>query len=123
MKDFLKSESPGPYGWSVKILLEFFDTMGINILEVVEDSGTSSTIYEGLNSTYITLIPKVRKPITFNDFRLVSLCNLVYDIISKIFTKRIKSILSKFISKEHFGFLDDRKNWMWLGLRRRCSTT
>lgn len=53
----------------------------------------------------LALIPKVSNPVSFKDFRPISLCNLIYKIISKILVDRLKDGLSEGISKELFGFL------------------
>lgn len=58
-------------------------------------------------ATFIALIPKSDKPETFNNFHPISLCNLVYKIITKVISNRIKPMLSKFLTKEKFGFLDN----------------
>jgi hypothetical protein len=72
---------------------------------MVEESRLKGFILGALNSTFITLIPKVNKPNHFGDFRPISLCNLSYKIISKIIADRIKPILSRSLSEEQLGFL------------------
>lgn len=62
-----------------------------------------------LNATFITLIPKKDNPESFSNFRPVALCNLVYKLVTKIIADRLKPLLSKFISKEQFGFFDNIK--------------
>ena len=62
-----------------------------------------------LNSTFLTLIPKCEKPVSFADFWPISLCNLVYKVISKIVALRLKPILNRSLSVQHFGFLKDRQ--------------
>ena len=57
----------------------------------------------------MTLIPKCEKPLTFADFCLISLCNLVYKVISKLAAIRLKPILNRSLSAHQFGFLKDRK--------------
>jgi len=60
------------------------------------------------NTTFIALIPKEENPTTFEKFRPISLCNYIYKIISKVIARRLKSVLSKQISREQFGFLEGR---------------
>ena len=81
LKGFAKSKTPGPGGWLVELFLEFFDIMGHNRLDAVEESRSTGKFKEGLNSTYIALIPKVNKSKYFSDFRPISLCNLIYNVI------------------------------------------
>jgi len=58
--------------------------IGEELLAFVEDSRRPGTIYGGINATFLTLIPKANKPVSFDDYWLISLCNLCYKIISKI---------------------------------------
>ena len=62
-----------------------------------------------MNSTFIALIPKKEIPISFADFCPISLCNLVYKLISKVAALRLKPFLDKFISPQQFGFLKNRQ--------------
>ena len=69
-------------------------------MALVEDIRVNGQVPSILNATFIALIPKTEKPLTFDDFRPISLCNLVYKIITKILSNIMKPILSKRISKE-----------------------
>lgn len=55
--------------------------------------------------TFITLIPKVNNHRFVSDFRLISLCNVCYKILSKILANRLKTILPRLISREQVGFV------------------
>lgn len=44
-----------------------------------------------INNTAITLIPKVANPKGIDDFRPISLCNLVYRFIAKLLANRLKT--------------------------------
>lgn len=63
-------------------------------------------IHTPIKYTFITLIPKVDNPLSFAYFKLISLCNFLHKIISKVIATRIKDILSKKISKEKYVFLE-----------------
>ena len=87
----------------------FFDLVGEDLLEVVEESKRSGVIHAPINATFIALIPKVKKVESFDDFRPISLCNCLYKIISKVVSRRLKEVLSNNISMEQFGLLQGRQ--------------
>jgi hypothetical protein len=60
---------------------------------------------KSVNSTHISLIPKSSSPSSFENFRPISCCNLIYKIIAKILANHLKSIFNNFIFAEQFGFL------------------
>lgn len=97
---FAADKSLGPDGWTVELFRHFFDLMGEEITATVNQSRLKGFISETLNSTYLTLIPKKDKPASFNDFRPISLCNLLYKIISKTIVERIKPFLALAVSRE-----------------------
>jgi hypothetical protein len=105
---FKKEKSLGPDGWTAKFFTFFLDLVREDLLAMVKDSRLLGPITGGLNSTFLTMIPKANKPTSFEDFHPISLCNLCYKIISKIIANQIKPFLSAAISHEHMGFLKGR---------------
>ena len=95
LKSFKKDKSPGVDGWPIEFFLWFFDFVGKDLLDAVELSRREGRANFSLNSTFITLIPKSEKPSTFDDFRPISLCNLVYKLIAKIAANCLKPFLDK----------------------------
>lgn len=57
------------------------------------------------------MIPKVDRALEFKHLRLISLCNKVYKLISKILADRLKSLLYKIISPNQSAFVPGR----WIG--------
>lgn len=61
-----------------------------------------------LNHTFIALIPKSRHPFKVEQFRPISLCNVIYKVISKILANRLKPFLCSLISPLQMAFVKDR---------------
>lgn len=108
LKWFKRDKSPGPDGWLVEFYTAFLDILRQDLLAVTEESRILGRIYAPLNFTYLALIPKIDSLVSFNGFQLISLCNCLYKIISKIIANRLKPILSDHISQEQFAFLHHR---------------
>jgi len=113
-------KSPGPDGWTRELFHHFFDIMGSDLLVVVEESRLTNRVYGSLNATFVALILKESKPVSFNDFRHIALCNFAYKVISKIIASRLKEKLASCISEEQFGFLKDRLISYVVGLADEC---
>ena len=106
MKQFVKEKSVDLDGWIFElfqsfydVMCDFCDVMCKDILAIIEFSRLEGYVARALNSTFITLISKRNKPYSFNDFTLISLCNMAYKIISKIIANRLKQFLSRGMSK------------------------
>ena len=67
--------------------------MGTDVVAAVLDFMHSSTMPSDINYTHIVLIPKVKSPEKMSDYRPISLCNVIYKIISKVLANRLKIIL------------------------------
>ena len=54
------------------------------------------------------MIPKVANPETVAQFRPISLCNIIYKILSKVLANRLKPILNSIILEAQSTFIADR---------------
>ena len=61
-----------------------------------------------VNCSLIVLIPKISNPSTVNHFRPISLCNVIYKIISKLLTAKLRPHLDKIISSAQSAFIPNR---------------
>jgi hypothetical protein len=55
------------------------------------------------------LIPKIKGANSTDKFQPISLCNVIYKIVSKLIGSRLNPILSIIISQEKGGFVEGRK--------------
>lgn len=97
LNGFCKDKSIRLYSWFVYFFLSFFDMVGQDLVDVVNESRVSGKVVGSLNATFITYIPKGDVEVSFNNYRAISLCNVVYKIISKIIDKRLKLMMTKWM--------------------------
>ena len=91
LKGFKKDKIPGPDGWPIQFFLDFFDMIGEELTSTAKQARVDGYVPSSVNSTFLTLIPKCENPSTFAYFRPISLCNLIYKVISKIAATHLKS--------------------------------
>ena len=82
--------------------------MGCSITNMVLTVLNSNMSLACLNKTNIVLIPKVNNPKKMTDFRPISLCNVVYKLISKIIANRFKALLPHIIYEKQSAFTPNR---------------
>ena len=94
---------------AIEFIKGFFNLLGKDLLMVVEESRISSKVLGTLNSTFLAMIQKKNVPKYFEYFRPISLCNGVYNVISRMISRRLKPMLSLVILGKQFCFLDSRQ--------------
>ena len=65
IKSFKRDKAPGPDGWPVEFYLTFFDLLGPLLVKMVDTSRVLGRVTPAINSNFLTLIPKVDRPVTF----------------------------------------------------------
>ena len=73
---------------SYDFFLGLYDFNENYLLKVVEYSHTIGQNLVALNTTFLSLIPRIGNPYKFEIFKNISLCNSIYKIISKMISCR-----------------------------------
>jgi len=94
----------GPNGMPPLFYQSFWSLIDEDICSVVLDCLNNCKIPLEINSTNITLIPKVKSPELITDFRPISLCNVVYKIVSKVLANKLRNVLPSIISENQSAF-------------------
>lgn len=63
---------------------------------------------QSLNDVLIVLLPKIGKPELITQFRPVSLCNVLFKIITKMMVIRLKNVISQLIGPAQSSFIPGR---------------
>lgn len=75
------------------------------MIETVQKIFRTGFLLKQLNHSFIVLIPKVDHLAKIDQFRPISLCNVVYKVVSKILAVRLKCVLPKLISPYQAAFV------------------
>ena len=82
--------------------------VGSDVIHTILSYLNSASLPHSINHTFITLIPKIKNPQPVNDFRPISLCNVLYKIFSKVLANRLKNFLPQIITKHQSAFTKNR---------------
>lgn len=77
----------------------YWTNVGMDVTQAVLSCLNSGSILKSINHAFITLIPKVNNPDRVSDFRHISICNVIYKIISKVIANCLKPLLDPIISE------------------------
>ena len=91
-------KAPRPNGLPPLFYQKFWPSIGEDVSKAVLNCLNSGSIPSSINHTFITLIPKVKSPSVVSKFRPISLCNVIYKIVSKVAANRLKKVLPFIIS-------------------------
>ncbi|CAL1401169.1 unnamed protein product [Linum trigynum] len=81
LKQMGKRKAPGPDSLSVFFFRKYWSVVGDDVTKAVLQILNTGVMPAGLNHTLITLIPKVKQPVTPKDYRPISLCNVLYQVV------------------------------------------
>ena len=98
-------KAPGPDGLHVGFFQRFCLLVGDSVREEVENVFLTRKVPKYLNKTHIVLIPKIQGPESIGNYRPISLCNVVYEII----VARLKPHLDSLISPYQAAFVPGRR--------------
>lgn len=87
-------KAPSPDGMNPAFYQNFWDICGNDIFHAACSWLETGIFPINLNDTNIALIPKIPSPDSTKDLCPISLCNVVYKIIAKVLTNRLKRVIA-----------------------------
>ena len=108
LKQMHPTKFPGLDSMSPIFYQRYWDVVGPQVVDYLQILRTS-IMPNGLNSTYICLILKVKRPQKITEFQPISLCNVIYKIVSKVLANKLKGVLLEVISDAQNAFVLGRQ--------------
>ena len=101
-----KGKVLGLDGFTIDFFQSCWDLVKEETWAVVEESRRMGHVLKAFNSTFLTLIPKEQGVETPGKFQVISLCNVILKIITKVMAIRLKPLMLGLISLEQMGFVE-----------------
>ena len=99
-------KAPGPDGF--KFIKHFWLLMLDDIMRFVRHFEAYGSLSHGSNSSFISLLPKIKDPLSLSDFRPISLIGYVYKRIAKALALRLRRVISSVIDEVLSAFISGR---------------
>lgn len=103
-----KYKAPGPDGFQPVFYQESWDVVGASVIRCGLEFFETGVLTEGMNDVMLVLLPKVLKPERIMQFMPISLCNVLFKIITKTMVLRLKKLMPKLISPSQASFIPGR---------------
>ncbi|XP_072087145.1 uncharacterized protein [Arachis hypogaea] len=90
-------KAPGPDGFQEVFYKEFWDSLSNDVCGLVKRAFKGEPMNATIFETLVVLIPKVEVSSSLREFWPISLCNVIYKIVTKVLVNRFRPFLSEII--------------------------
>ena len=101
-------KAPSPDGFLASFYQDNWTEVGQMVFLVIKNFFMSAQLNSNVNSTLIALVPKKPNSCKVLDYHPISLCNVLYKILSKVMANRLKVILPNIIFPNQLEFVPER---------------
>lgn len=107
--DIGDDKAPGPDGFTACFFKKSWSIIGESVCLAIKEFFESGSLLKEWNATILSLIPKNNTPSVVADFRPISCCNVLYKVISKIITNRLRGSLDQLVDPNQSAFIPGRR--------------
>ncbi|XP_019181782.1 PREDICTED: uncharacterized protein LOC109176840 [Ipomoea nil] len=101
-------KAPGPDGMNPGFYQNYWDVVGEDVSEFIVNCLNTRSFPTNLNDTDIVLIPKKKNLELVSDLRPIALSNVIYRVMAKMISARMKPLMDEIISDTQSAFIPDR---------------
>lgn len=108
VRSMSKFKAPGPDGFQPVFYHDSWEVVGESVTRCGLEFFESGVLAKGVNDAMLVLIPKVLKPERIMQFRPISLCNVLFKIITKAMVLRLKKLMPNLFGPAQASFIPGR---------------
>lgn len=98
-------KAPGPDGFGAHFSKDVWSIIGHDVTNVILNFFTTGKLLTEINSTILTLIPKVSYRSSVVEFRPIAYCNVIFKCITKVLCNRLRMVLPDTIVENQGAFV------------------
>ncbi|KAM6571204.1 hypothetical protein CsatA_015284 [Cannabis sativa] len=102
-------KSPGEDGMNGMFYQNHWNDVGDVVIKAVLECLNGQGDLFSINSTIVTLVPKTKAANNMKDFRPISLCNVLYKIVSTVLVRRLQPWLDSIVHSSQSAFIRGRR--------------
>jgi hypothetical protein len=108
VKRIPSDKAPGPDGFNGLFIKKCWNILRSDFYQLCQDFSEGNKGLEGINNSFIVLVPKKPNLETVNDYRPISLMNLAPKLVTKIMADRLQNEIISLVHKNQYGFIRSR---------------
>jgi len=108
IKALPNDKSPGLDGFNNEFLKKSWPIVKHDFYNLCNAFHSNSVCLRSINSSHITLIPKIDGAKLVSEFRPISLLNCSVKLVTKLLANRLQPLITSLIHKNQYGFIRKR---------------
>ncbi|GKV39565.1 hypothetical protein SLEP1_g47323 [Rubroshorea leprosula] len=109
LKNCEGNKAPGPDGYNFNFIKFAWNSLKEDFVSFFGEFHQHGRLVKGLNSSFLTLIPKKLNSVELKDFRPISLIGCIYKLLAKVLANKLKVVMSQIISDTQSAFVGGRQ--------------
>ncbi|KAL1189749.1 putative mitochondrial protein [Cardamine amara subsp. amara] len=102
------NKTPGADGMTGLFFQPYWHIVGLRVIKDVKKFFETAVLPHEWNFTQLCLLPKKVNPKCMKDLRPISLCSVMYKIVSRVMASRLKCFLPEIVSETQGAFVSGR---------------
>jgi len=107
--DYDGLKSPVPDDINFDFIRKFWDVMKDDFMTILTEFHRNGKLTNGLNSTFIALIPKVHSLQCLNDFCPISLVGCMDKVLAKVLANHLRTVIGNVVSDSQSTFVKGKQ--------------